>query len=105
MAALDAKAVGIAGIVDAPNPNNAWAIPPHSTRTLAFLTQAIGKLGGAADDADAAPSPDALAGYDALMPMLEGALVDWQQLKSTDLAAVNAALRGAGQAELKLSGE
>jgi hypothetical protein len=32
-------------------------------------------------------------------------LAEWQQLKSTDLAAVNAQLRGAGQAELKLNGE
>jgi hypothetical protein len=69
------------------------------------LAQALGKLAGAADDADAAPSPDAIAGYDALMPMLDAALAEWQQLKSTDLAAVNAQLRGAGQAELKLNGE
>ena len=104
-AKLDANVVRISGIVDAPNPYNAWALPPHSTRTLAFLSQAFGKLAGAADDADAAPSPDALAGYDALMPMLDGALAAWEHVKSSDLAALNVQLRSAGQAELKLSGE
>ena len=101
-AALDAKIVGIAGIVDAPNPNNAWAMPPKSTRTLAFLGGPLGKLASAADDADAAPSPDARTGYAALMPMLDRALADWQRLKSEDLATLNARLRRAGKAELKL---
>ena len=102
LTALDRKVVDIAGLVDASNPNNAWAMPPKSTHTFAFLAQAFGKLGNAADDADTAPSPDAQAGYNALMPMLEGALSDWQQLQSTDIAALNAQLRNAGKAELKL---
>jgi photosystem II stability/assembly factor-like uncharacterized protein len=103
--ALDAKVVAIAGINESANPYNAWAIPPHSTHSLAHVSQALGKLAGAADDADAAPSPDALAGYEALVPMLDAALAEWQQLKSTELAAVNAQLRSTGQAELKLSGD
>ena len=101
-AALDAKVIGIAGIVDAPNPNNAWAMPPKSTRTFAFLGGSLGKLMSAADAADAAPSPDARAGYTALMEMLDRALADWQRLKSEDLAALNARLRGAGKPELKV---
>ncbi len=101
-AALDVKTIGIAGIVDAPNPNNAWSMPPTSTRTFAFIAGAIDKLANAADDADAAPSPDARAGYAALIPMLERALIDWQQLKSADLAALNAKLRMAGKPELKV---
>jgi photosystem II stability/assembly factor-like uncharacterized protein len=101
-AALDAKVVGIAGIVDAPNPNNAWAMPPKSTSTLAFLGGAMGKLANAADDADAAPSPDARTGYDAVMPMLNRELVDWQRLKSEDLASLNAKLLAAGKPELKI---
>jgi len=101
-AALDTAVVGIAGIVDAPNPNNAWAMPPRSTSTLAFLGGAIDKLANAADDADAAPSPDARTGYDALMPMLNRGLAGWQRLKSEDLAVLNAKLRAAGKPELKL---
>ena len=99
-AKLDAGVVGIAGIVDAPNPNNAWAMPPKSTRTFAFLGGALEKLAAAADYADAAPSTDARTGYSALMPMLERALADWQRLKVEDLAALNAQLRAAGKAEL-----
>ncbi len=102
LAALDAKVVAIAGIIDAPNPNNAWSMPPTSTRTFAFLGGAMDKLANAADDADAAPSLDARTGYAALMPMLERALADWQRLKSTDLAALNARLRTAGKTELKI---
>ena len=95
--ALDAKIVGIAGIVDAPNPNNAWAMPPKSTSTLAFLGGALGKLANATDDADAAPTPDARAGYAALMPMLDRTLGDWKRLKAEELAALNAKLRAAGK--------
>jgi hypothetical protein len=101
-AALDAKVVGVAGIVDAPNPNNAWAMPPKSTSTLAFVGAALGKLANAADAADAVPSPDALTGYDALLSMLNCALADWQRLKSEDLAALNAKLSNAGKPELKI---
>jgi len=101
-AELDAKVVGIAGIVDAPNPNNAWAMPPKSTSTLAFLDGALGKLANAADDADAAPSPDALTGYGALIPMLDRGLAGWRQVKSEDLVALNAKLHAAGKPELKM---
>ncbi len=101
-AALDARVVGVAGIVDAPNPNNAWAMPPKTTSTLAFLGGSLGKLASAADDADAAPSHDARSGYDALIPMLDSAMANWQRLKSEDLAALNAKLRAAGKPELKI---
>ena len=101
--ALDAKVVGIAGIIDAPNPNNASAMPPKSTSTLAFLGSALGKLANAADAADAAPSADARAGYAALMPMLERALVDWGKLKAEELAALNAKLQAAGKPALKVT--
>ena len=80
-------------------------MPPKSTRTFAFLTQAFGKFAGAADDADAAPSPDAQFGFKVLLPLLDSALADWQKLKRTDLAAVNGQLRAAGKPELKLVGE
>ena len=98
--ALDAKIVGLAGIIDAPNPNNAGAMPPKSTSTLAFLAGSLGKLANAADDADAAPTPDARTGYAVLMPMLERTLGEWGKLKGEDLAALNSMLRAAGKPAL-----
>jgi hypothetical protein len=100
IATLNAKVVGIAGIVDAPNPGNARAMPPTSTHSFAFLADTFGKYAGAADDADAAPSPDARSGFAALVPRLEQSLVDWQRLKSDDLVALNLQLHAAGKAEL-----
>jgi len=91
--ALDAKLVALAAIVDAGNPHNAWAFPPNTTTSFAFLDEALGKLDAAANGADAAPTPDALAGYDALQPTLDRTLAAWQQLESKDLAALNQHLR------------
>ena len=101
--ALDAKVVGIAGIIDAPNPNNASAMPPKSTSTLAFLGGSLGKLANAADAADAVPTPDARTGYAALMPMLERTLGDWKRLKAEELTALNASLQAAGKPALKVT--
>jgi hypothetical protein len=78
-------------------------MPPTSTHSFAFLDGSLGKLADAANDADAAPSPDALNGYTAVMPMLDGALADWQRLKSEDLVALNVQLRAAGKAELSVA--
>ena len=102
LATLDHKIVEVAGLQDSPNPNNASGIPT-STRSFAFLARALGKLGNAADDADAAPSPDALRGYDALMPMLERNLADWHQLLATDLVTINSQLHGVGQPALEVA--
>jgi hypothetical protein len=98
--AVDAKVVALAGIVESPNPNNAWAMQPRAARTFSFVSSAIGKLADTTEGADVDPSPDARAGYAATRPMLEAVLVDWTKLKSADLAALNARLRLAGKAEV-----
>ena len=98
---FDQKLAGIAGINDTANPNNSFSMPPRSTRNFAFISQALGKLASAADDADAMPSPDARSGYEALIPMLDRSLSEWKALLSTDLPALNTQLRSAGIAELK----
>lgn len=97
LVALDADVVALTGLIDTPNPGNAGVMPPKSTHTFAFLAQAFGKLAQAADDADAAPSPDARSGRVVLMPLLEQVLAQWQQLRSTRLVALNARLRSAGE--------
>ena len=55
------------------------------------------KLAGAVDGADAAPTPDARAGYAAAMPMLERSLAAWSNVRTTELAALNARLKAAGR--------
>jgi photosystem II stability/assembly factor-like uncharacterized protein len=97
--ALDRKVTELAGLNDPPNPNN--GMPPTRTTSFAFLSQALGKLANAADDADTAPSPDARRGYDALVPMLDRALAAWTHLEASGVAPLNDALRGAGKPELK----
>ena len=98
LATLDRNVTDLAGLNDAPNPNN--GMPPTRTNSFAFLTQALGKLANAADDADAAPSPDARRGYEALVPMVDRALAAWSGLQASDVAAANVALRAAGRPEL-----
>jgi len=101
--ALDRKVAELAGLNDPPNPNN--GMPPTRTTSFAFLSQALGKLANAADDADTAPSPDARRGYDALVPMLARALTSWTQLEASDVAPLNDALRSAGKPELEYGAE
>ena len=101
LTALDAKIVALAGLQEAPNPYNAWSAGSPGTRSLAFLSQVLGKTAQAADDADADPSPDARSGYAVLVPIVDDVLGRWQQLLDKDLAAANAQLRGAGLAPLQ----
>jgi hypothetical protein len=97
---LDADVVARAGIVDSGNPHNAWALPPSSTTSLRFMGETFEKLAGAVDGADAAPTPDARAGYAAALPMLEQSLAAWTNVRTTELAALNARLKAAGRKEI-----
>jgi photosystem II stability/assembly factor-like uncharacterized protein len=101
LASLDAQIVAQGGLQEAPNPYNAWSAGSPGTRSLAFLSQSLGRIAQAADDADVAPSPDARSGYTTLTPIIEDELTRWQALLSGELPAVNAQLRRAGQAELQ----
>jgi photosystem II stability/assembly factor-like uncharacterized protein len=103
LAAIDvfaAKLAAITGVTEAPNPGNARAFPPGSTNTFALVEEDLGKLGSAADGADAAPSPDAQVGYTRAMPMLDRVLGSWERIKAEDLAALNAKLKAAGKPAL-----
>ena len=96
--ALDSKVVAIGGIFDAPNHYNAWTAAPAGTDNFFFLDRSLGALMQAVDGgADAAPSPDARAGHAALGGKLDAALQQWDELKSSGLADVNAKLKAAGQ--------
>ncbi|HEU4858119.1 MAG TPA: hypothetical protein VFS86_12570 [Rhodanobacteraceae bacterium] len=95
---LDAEVVAAAHIIDAPNPYNAWSMPPDNTRNFMFLDTSLTSLMQAVDGgSDAAPSADAQAGYTRLTGMLDAALRKWDALKSDQLPALNARLKAAGQ--------
>ncbi|MEO6966955.1 MAG: hypothetical protein ABI132_00635 [Rhodanobacteraceae bacterium] len=95
--ALNAKVTALAGITEVPNPANAFAFPPTNTDNFAYMNSALDALQNAVDGgADAAPSPDARAGYAALMPKLDAVLAKWNALKANDLPALNAKLKATG---------
>ena len=100
--AFDAELVARAGLVDAANPHNAWILPPSSTTSLRFVAETLGKVAGAADGADAAPTPDAEKGYAAAKALLDRELGEWKAFKATQLAAINAKLKSAGQKPLSV---
>jgi photosystem II stability/assembly factor-like uncharacterized protein len=77
LAKLESDLNAISGSTPAPNPINAWAFPPKSTRSLTYLDRALGQLFGTIESADAAPSPNAAAGAERLADLVEITLRDW----------------------------
>jgi hypothetical protein len=61
-----------------------WWLAPRSTTSLRNLDSALQKLEDAIDGADAAPSPDAHAGWAKLRPAAEAALRTWKELKESN---------------------
>jgi photosystem II stability/assembly factor-like uncharacterized protein len=100
--ALTLRARTLSGMRETANEKNAWAFPPRDTHNFLFLTESLEKLQDAVDGEDAAPSPDTQRGFEAIGPLLEASLKDWDDLKASDLAALNAKLQAAGQAAIKL---
>ena len=93
--ALREKAVEVSGA------GPFWQLPKSLT-TLSSVGQGLSKLAGAVDEADAAPSPDVVAGFEKIQPALTAALGAWDELKAKDLAVLNARLKAAGVGEIAL---
>ena len=98
--AFQAKLTALRGIAPAPNPYNAWAFPPQRLESLRWMAGALDGLMEMVDGADAAPSPDARAGYAALEPMTRATLDAWERFVAVDVAAIDAKLRAAGVAPI-----
>jgi hypothetical protein len=92
--ALDALQAGVIAISGPPLVNG--FAPPMAVTTLGFVVITLEKLNAAVDGADAAPSPDAVAGFDKIQPTLAAGLTAWDAFKAKDLAALNAKLKQAG---------
>ncbi|HEV8582578.1 MAG TPA: hypothetical protein VGX68_26220 [Thermoanaerobaculia bacterium] len=100
---LQARALEISGIVPSKGPHSAWWLSPLSTTSLRFLSSTLNGIADAVDGADAAPSTDAVAGFDKLQTTVTATLAAWEALKTKDLAALNSRLKKAGQGEIKVS--
>lgn len=96
LVAFQDKLSALTGSRPAPNPSNSWSVPPMSIESLDWIASALRQLMGVVDDADAAPSPDARAGYARLAPMAAAAAAAWQDLVDGDLSALNETLTAAG---------
>ncbi|HYX24313.1 MAG TPA: hypothetical protein VFC23_09200 [Thermoanaerobaculia bacterium] len=99
--ALDALEARVRELSGAPPPGQ-WWVPPRSLTSLRAVGAALDGLATAVDGADAAPSPDAVAGFDQARKMLAVTLAAWDALKTKDLAALNATLKKAGQPEIEV---
>ena len=91
---LKARATAIAG--SAPGGG------PSPLTSLTFVSERLDQLAQAVESADAAPSPDAVAGFEKIQPALATALAAWDALKTKDLAAYNARLQRAGLPVIEL---
>jgi photosystem II stability/assembly factor-like uncharacterized protein len=69
---------------------------PETLGSLAYVTRAMRALAGAVEDADGAPTPDALAGYAAQKAKADAAIGAWQRAKEESLPTLNADLQAAG---------
>jgi hypothetical protein len=78
-----------------------WRTPP-SINTLRAVGDALDDLATAVDGADAAPSPDAAAGFEEIQPALTATLDAWDELKAKDLVVLNDHLKKTGRPEIAL---
>ncbi|HSP05739.1 MAG TPA: hypothetical protein VLR94_01105, partial [Acidobacteriota bacterium] len=74
---------------------------PTSVTGLDYLESALEKLQHAIDKADAAPSPDAITGFEQQRAVLQKSLKSWDELKASLLPDLNRALQREGLPELK----
>ncbi len=78
-----------------------WWIPTAPPTGLAEVAGRLSRIWAAVDGADAAPSPDAIAGFDKAQSDATRALAAFAEIQSKDLSALNASLRAAGQPPLE----
>ena len=75
-------------IAGAPPPGRGGC--PRTLTSLRAVGGALDELATAVDGADAAPSPDAVTGFEKAQPALDATLAAWEALKAKDLAALDA---------------
>jgi len=88
--------------LDGSPPPGQWWVPPRSLTSLRAVSGALDGVAAAVDGADNVPSPDAVSGFEQARKSLAVALATWESLKTKDLAALNAALKKAGQPGIEI---
>jgi hypothetical protein len=76
--------------------------PPSEVPTLSLLRAKYMALFGVLQEADDPPTSQATAGFSEIEKQLPPLMQQWQQIKNTDLPALNQQLRNANLPEIKL---
>jgi len=99
--ALDKKVTSLAGPAQAPG-GFGFSEPVAEHPTIRSVTAAWGELDRAVESADVAPSLDALTAFNHDQQLTQKSLRAWEELKTKDLARLNALLRQANLPALTL---
>jgi photosystem II stability/assembly factor-like uncharacterized protein len=78
------------------------AVPTTEPLTLSLINGRLGQLFGVLQETDAAPTAATVANINELRAAIPGLTAKWKALHSTELTALNAKLRAAGLAEIKV---
>jgi len=97
---LQEELTTVTGVVPSTNPGNSWWLVPSSLTSLRALGSDLSGLESAVDGADAAPSPDARAGFAALRTRIDEGLAAWKRLDEERLPALNRRLKRLGAPQL-----
>jgi photosystem II stability/assembly factor-like uncharacterized protein len=103
--ALSELEARVRALTGAPFSGASWTPDCRSAECLPrlhALQEVVGAFLEAADSADAAPTPDAEAGFARLEPVAARTLEAWQELKAKPLDALNARLVRAGRPPITL---
>ena len=96
LSAADQRLRAITDIVPDKDSPDSVGPAPMTIYGLRYLAAAFRSLARAVDGADAAPTPDALAGYARHRALLNDTLSDWTRFTSIDMARLNAELQADG---------
>ncbi len=98
--AFAARLAAVAGMAPTKDPSAPWWKQAKPPAGLAAVALRLSHLAEAVDGADAAPSPDAVAGFEQAKAAADSALAAWREVAGKDLADLNARLRSAGRAPI-----
>ncbi len=101
--ALLARVAAVSGAAAPAPPGPPWWKPARPPAGLAAASAELARLANAVDGADGAPSPDAVAGFAKVEASAAAGLAAWNELKTRDLAALNARLAAAGEKAIALA--